>query len=188
MVWPTFLISPVLTVTRWASQAGRRVHVRAHRAYFTGPGAPAGEFFFIKVTNKSPKREVVVSHTWVASLDKFTDNVQILNPDRPLPARLRLDGQYETWIAVDQVPQPDLGAEWRFRVQLTSEKVIKSRPGKRVPPAGYVAGGGETPYVASLSPESPPVTGVGFDAWPPGPSISASAIYEPPDPNTETEP
>jgi hypothetical protein len=166
MTLPTFVISPVLTVTRWASQAGRRVQGRAHRAYFTSPGAPAGEFFFIKVTNKSPKRGVVVSHTWVTSLDKFTDDVQIVNPERPLPARLRLDDQYETWIPVDEVPESDLGAEWRFRAKLTvSDKVIKSRPNKNVPPSGYVAGGGETPYAAPLSPETPPVTGAGPDAW-----------------------
>jgi hypothetical protein len=32
--------SPVLTVTRWATQAGRRVQVQSHRAHFTNPGAP----------------------------------------------------------------------------------------------------------------------------------------------------
>ena len=115
-----------------------------------------------------------------------------MNPERPLTARLRLDDQYETWIPVDEVPQPDLGAEWRFRAKLTSGKILKSRPNKKVPPSGYVAGGGEAPYAAPLSYEAPPVSGAGRDAferWNPadGLTTSASATYMP-RPEDEGEP
>ena len=108
-----------------------------------------------------------------------------MNPERPLTARLRLDDQYETWIPVDEVPEPDLGAEWRFRAKLTSGKILKSRPNRKVPPPGYVAGGGEASYAAPLSSEAPPVTGAGPDAFKmwnlaDGLTTSASATYMPP--------
>jgi hypothetical protein len=152
--------------------------VQVHRAYFAPTstaasvapvtplwpppgiaGAPA-EFFFVKVTNLSPNRQIVVTHTWVTSLDKV-DEVQILNPLRPLPSRLGHDDQYETWVSVNEVPDPELGAEWRFRVQLSSGKVVKSKPNKKVPASGYVAAGGETAYSAPLTTAEPfGVTGI----------------------------
>jgi hypothetical protein len=151
----------------------------------TRPGDEFSEQFYIKITNLSPKRPITITHVWVESLDRSRDDVQIMNPERPLPARLGLDDQYETWIPVSDVPEPELGAEWRFRVKLTSDKTIKSRPNRKVPPSGYVAGGGETSYAAPIgTTASPGVTGINpetLKAWSDGPTTSASATYVPPE-------
>jgi hypothetical protein len=67
--------------------------------------------------------------------------VHVLNPARPLPARLRIDEMFETWIPAANLPdQP--GVERLGRVQLSTGKVIKSRLNKNVPPVGNVAGSG----------------------------------------------
>ena len=168
--------------------------MQVHRAYTTPtaasvatvtsvrpPLSPAIERFHIKITNLSAKRPISITHTWVESLDPTKHPVQIINPVRPLPARLGPDDQYETWVPVREVPEPELGVEWRFRVQLTSGKVIKSRPNRRVPPSGFVAGGGETVYSAALPTEEPfAVTGVNTEDLKRlsfGPTVGPSATY-----------
>lgn len=62
---------------------------------------------------------------------------------RPLPARLRLDETFETWIPVADVPTED-DLERMVRVQLSNGKVVKSRLNKGVPPTGYIAGPGSS--------------------------------------------
>jgi len=109
------------------------VRVLVHRAYFTGSSVP---HYFVKVTNLSPQREIEVTHIWFDT----TPPVHLLNPERPLPARLRLDETYETWIPTAAVPAPE--PESLARVKLSSGKVIKSRLNAHVPPFGGVAGGG----------------------------------------------
>ena len=83
--------------------------------------------FLIKVTNLSPQREVEITHLW------FETNppTQILNPVRPLPARLRLDETFETWIPVADVPTVD-DLERMVCVQLSNGKVVRSRLNKGV--------------------------------------------------------
>ena len=95
--------------------------------------------FLIKVTNLSPQREVEITHLW------FETNppTQILNPVRPLPARLRLDETFETWIPVADVPTVD-DLERMVRVQLSNGKVVKSRLNNGSPPTGYIAGPGSS--------------------------------------------
>ena len=109
-----------------------------HRAFFAH-GYQGRQQFFIKVTNLSPQREVEITHLW------FETNppTQILNPVRPLPARLRLDETFETWIPVADVPTED-DLERKVRVQLSNGKVVKSRLNKGVPPTGYIAGPGSS--------------------------------------------
>jgi hypothetical protein len=109
-----------------------------HRAFFVD-GYQERQQFFIKVTNLSPKREVEITHLW------FETNppTQILNPVRPLTARLRLDETFETWIPVADVPTED-DLERKVRVQLSNGKVVKSRLNKGVPPTGYIAGPGRS--------------------------------------------
>jgi hypothetical protein len=120
----------------WNDQR-RTVRVLVHRAYFQVPGAP--EMFFIKVTNVSKQREVEITHIWFATEPR----VDIIDRDRPLPARLRLDETFETWIEVAKVPGvPDV--EGLVRVKLSaSDKPVKSRLNTTVPPYGMVAGGGQ---------------------------------------------
>lgn len=106
-----------------------------HRAFFQMPGAPG--CFFIKVTNLSSSREIEVAHIWFATEPR----VDVLNQERPLPARLRLDETFETWIPVSAVPAVrHVGSN--VRVRLSNDKVIKSKLDKHIPPLGYVAGPG----------------------------------------------
>lgn len=139
----THLTMDPFTISAWAfdkahglQQNHRHVRVLVHRAVFLTVPTSA-EHFFVKVTNLSAKREVEITHIW------FTTKpvVHVLNPERPLPARLRLDEQFETWWPVASVPGAP-GVERLVRVQLSNGKVLKSRLNKTVPPAGYVAGGG----------------------------------------------
>jgi hypothetical protein len=119
---------------RGLQQHRRRVRVLVHRAVFL---PDSREQYFMKVTNLSPSREVEITHAWFATQPP----AHILNPDRPLPARLKLDQTFETWIAVSDVPAA-ANTERLGRVQLSTGKVMKSRPNKQVPPVGMVAGGG----------------------------------------------
>ena len=91
----------------------------------------------MKVTNLSRSREIEITHVWFET----DPPVHVLNPDRPLPARLRLDETLETWISVSELPTA-LNVERLGRIRLSSGKVVKSRLNKRVPPIGMVAGGG----------------------------------------------
>jgi len=89
------------------------------------------------VTNLSPKREIVVTHVWVEA----NPDVQILNSQRPLPARLKTDAPWETWVALDALPSGTENVEWRGRVRLSTRKVLRSRLSPDVPPAGFVPNG-----------------------------------------------
>ena len=109
-----------------------------HRAFLSAriPRAPA---ILHQGDKPLPQREVEITHLW------FETNppTQILNPVRPLPARLRLDETFETWIPVADVPTVD-DLERMVRVQLSNGKVVKSRLNKGVPPTGYIAGPGSS--------------------------------------------
>jgi hypothetical protein len=95
----------------------------------------------VKVVNLSRDRDIEISHIW------FDTNPpqHIFNPDRPLPARLRPDETFETWVPAAALPEPDApNVERLGRVQLSNGKVVKSRPNKNVPPIGHVGGAGTT--------------------------------------------
>lgn len=117
-------------------QQRRRVRVLVHRGVFLVPGSAL--YFFIKVTNLSSTREIEITHIWFATKPP----VHVLNhPERPIPARLRPDETYETWIPVDDVPAVG-NVESLVRVRLSNDKVLKSRLNKNVPPKGHVGGPG----------------------------------------------
>jgi hypothetical protein len=131
------LIAPLLwcaDLARGWRQRQRRVRVLVHRGIFL-PSSP--EHYFMKVTNLSASREIELTHIW------FETNppVHILNPDRPLPARLRLDETFETWVSIPALPNVP-NVERLGRVRLSNGKVIKSRLNRKVPPVGNVAGAG----------------------------------------------
>lgn len=110
------------------------MRVLVHRALFsTGPTV----YLFVKVTNLSRSREVEITHLWFDT----EPPVHVLNQNRPLPARLRLDETFETWIPVGAVPDVE-NVERLGRVRLSNGKTVKSRPNKAIPPLGYVAGPG----------------------------------------------
>jgi hypothetical protein len=116
------------------SPVERQVRLLVHRAIFL-PSSP--EYFFLKATNLSPTREVEIEHVWFATQPP----VYIVNPARPLPARLRVDETFETWVPVASVPDvPEV--ERLGRARLSNGKVVKSRLNKDIPPVGNVAGPG----------------------------------------------
>jgi len=137
----------LLTAFGWVLEWVRRIRVRAHRAaFFRGTEDAATSVrtmsaqrlpcLFINVTNLSPRREVEITHVWVAT----EPQVQVLNPSRPLPARLRLDESWETWIELSRLPAVPDELEHLARIRLSNGKVLKSRRGDP-PPAGFVPGG-----------------------------------------------
>ncbi len=116
-------------------ESERRVRVMVHRAFFTTDGRDKRQQFFIWVTNLSPEREVEVTHISFQTGPRK----DVLNPERPLPKRLRLDERWETWEPVADVPTED-ELERKVRVLLSNGKVVKSLPNPDVPPMGHVAG------------------------------------------------
>jgi hypothetical protein len=122
------------TVTR-----RQRVSVLVHPGAFTdAQGEPASAmYYFVKVTNLSTTRDVVITHVWFVTQPP----VHFVNLARPLPARLRPEETFETWIEASALPSipkiPDL-----CRVRLSRGKTARSRLNRDVPPFGHVAGGG----------------------------------------------
>jgi hypothetical protein len=127
------LVAPFLSFIGSRIGTWRSVRVLVHRAHL---GNEHSEKFFINVTNLSPNREVEVDRVYFDVLP----HVEVLNPERPLPKRLRLDESWETWCDVDPVKGWRL--EWRCRVRLSSGSVVRSRPRREndVGPAGNVPG------------------------------------------------
>jgi hypothetical protein len=125
----------------WArdwQQRRRRVNVLVHQGVFltAEPGLAGPPHYFVKVTNLG-MREVVITHVWVDG----DPQVPLLQPQRPLPARLRPDEQWEAAIRADEVKHiPD--PEWKVRVRLSSGRTVKSRRNRDVPPVGFMAGPG----------------------------------------------
>jgi len=111
----------------------RRLRVRVHRA-FLGTGE---ECFFVNLTNRSSKRDLEVTHVWFQ-----TDRqIQVLQPQRPLPVRLKPDQSWETWLPVAALPQAfSPVALTLVRARLSSGAVIMSDPNTNVPDYGPVAG------------------------------------------------
>jgi hypothetical protein len=131
----TIPLGPIASLATAVVQGWRKVRVTVHRGYLVGS---SDEQLFINVTNLSPKREVEVIRVWFAT----SPNVEVFNPARPLPKRLRCDESWETWTPVSQLPSLDLPyAGRKARVQLSSGKTISSMDRKDVPPYGNVPGG-----------------------------------------------
>ena len=112
----------------------RHLRFTVHRAAFLPSGPQA---FFLNATNLSKDREIEVTHVWLAS----SPPIAALQPERPLPKRLRPDETWETWIYVDEVPVHlhesvvDLA-----RARLSTGKQVKAKLNVDVPPMGAVPG------------------------------------------------
>jgi hypothetical protein len=107
---------------------------RLKRAVKEGTYGEGIDAYFINIWNASPVRPVGITHVWVAT-----------EPETPVltrrpPERLEPDGQWETWIEVDQLPAETSGVEYLARVKLTSGAVIESVPREDVPAAGHIPG------------------------------------------------
>jgi hypothetical protein len=121
------------TARQW-HQKRRRVLVLVHKAYFIGNSTP---YYFLKATNLSDTREIEITHVWFAT----NPEVHIVDSRRVLPARLKLDQTWEGWAPAALFPDvPRI--ERLGRVRLSNDTVVKSRLNRKVPPVGFIAGGG----------------------------------------------
>ena len=112
----------------------RRLRVRVHRA-FLGTGE---ECFFVNLTNRSSTRDLEVTHVWFQT---GRHQIQVLQPQRPLPKRLKPDESWETWLPVVALPEPFRPVALTLvRAQLSSGAVVMSDPNRNVLDSGFVAG------------------------------------------------
>jgi hypothetical protein len=142
-------------------QAQRRVRVCVHLALFQGGyGASAlmassddmlsappvtgyadpnavSQYYHVKVVNLSPKRDIWITHVWFEA----NPRADILIPQRPLPARLRLEEEWEGWVNAAHLASATR-VQWLGRVRLSNGKIVRSRPCKDIPPRGFVGGAG----------------------------------------------
>ncbi len=113
-----------------APSAVVRVHV--HRAFVVGDPR---ERYFINVVNTSNGADVHLTHVWYQG----SRRVDVLEPSRPLPQRLRPSQPWETHVLVSLLPDdPDVLRN--FRVRISTGEVFTSEPNPDVPPIGYISG------------------------------------------------
>jgi len=112
----------------------RRVRFTVHRAAFSNSGREA---FFMNATNLSKDRDIELTHVWLAS----SPPIAAIQPERPLPKRLKPDETWETWIYADQIP-PHLHESivTLARARLSTGKQMKASANVDVPPIGTVPG------------------------------------------------
>ena len=68
--------------------------------------------------------------------------VAVLQPDRPLPKRLKPDEVWETRISVERLPASVGGDVYTLaRVRLSTSQIVKSKKNENVPETGDVPGG-----------------------------------------------
>jgi hypothetical protein len=127
----------VLEITdrlRAFQQARQRLRVLVHRGFLHGGPVP---FYFVKVTNLSSARDVVITHVWFEAAPP----VHLLLEERPLPKRLRPDETWEAWLlAADLAHAQDVERLGRVLMTAKRNRVVKSRPNTETPPAGFVPG------------------------------------------------
>ena len=137
----SFLVNPAPFLwfadqARRLVQQRRRVRVLVHRAMFLGNPT---WYYFVKVTNLSHDREVVIEHAWFDTNPRFDIITDAYG--KPLPARLRLDETWEAAVPVSALPSTP-NVERLARVRLSNGKIVKSRLNRHVPPTGTVARAG----------------------------------------------
>jgi hypothetical protein len=112
----------------------RRLRVRVHRAYFPGS---AVEHFFVNLTDRSSGRDLEVTHVWFEA----DHQIPVLQPQRPLPVRLKPDQSWETWLPVGALPQVLLPKALSLaRARLSTGAVVKSKRETNIPGYGAVPG------------------------------------------------
>ena len=76
-----------------APPASNKLRLAVHRAFFaSGP-----ECFFVNATNIGAQTDLEITHIWFETKPPF----YFMQPDRPLPKRLRPQETWETWVRVD---------------------------------------------------------------------------------------
>lgn len=111
----------------------RRVRLTIHLAAFSRTGIVC---WFINATNLSD-RDVEITHVWLECDPKL----YVMQPDRPLPKRLKPDETWETWIEASRLPGSCSDPYSLARARLSTGLVIESIKAEGVPDMGYVPGG-----------------------------------------------
>ena len=115
------------------------VRVRAHAGAFTGPPQRAWlACDSITVTNRST-REIEITHAW---FETPTGQVEAVDPERPLPVRLKPQQIWETWVPAAALATASLASvESLARVCLSDGRIVKGKKDEHIPHSGPVPGG-----------------------------------------------
>jgi hypothetical protein len=116
-----------------ARDARTKVDVLVHEAYLTGDNRPQ---YFVKVVNLSPMTEFTITHIFAKD---GSHEIDILNPQRPLPYTLNKTKMWETWFPKSLINDHNKIFE-NIYIVLTNGKEYKSRKNKTVRPKGFIAG------------------------------------------------
>jgi hypothetical protein len=111
--------------------------VSVHRAF---PNLEPPESYFVRLVNHTPDRELEIKDVWYEG----SPAIPVLNPQRPLPTRIRAGAMWETWIPIADIPVATDEVYGRFRVRLSTGEVYRSRrtPDRDIAPGiGAIAGG-----------------------------------------------
>lgn len=114
------------------------VNVRAHRALM---GVQSRLCWFVNVTNMNHTQSIEITHVW---LETPNGQMHMNAVDRPLPRIIGPGSSWETWVAVEDMPQnlrSDNTFE-QFRVRLSNGTVItpKLRKADDLPDSGAIPG------------------------------------------------
>lgn len=116
-----------------------RATLLVHTAYFRD--RPGDAQFFLKLTNEAAVRDLRVDRIWFDLSDVGGGLREVINRDRPLPARVAAGDLFETWIPAATLS--GVADPWtRARALLGDGSVAESRFNRDVPKAGVVGGGG----------------------------------------------
>ncbi len=110
------------------------VVAKAHIGTLVEPEEQRGNYYFLTVTNRSPKRNAVVTHV---TFDADGTELPMINSYIKMPAEIRPEQVWHTHFRLDALlPKYQQGAEDRFIVHLSSGKRVRSEMAENVPGAG----------------------------------------------------
>lgn len=110
------------------------VVVRAHIGTLVEPEEQRGNYYFLTVTNRSLKRNAVVTHV---TFDAVGTELPVINPHIRMPAEIRPEEVWHTHLRLDALlPKYQQGGEDCFIVHLSNGKRLRSKKAENVPSAG----------------------------------------------------
>jgi hypothetical protein len=115
------------------------IRFRTHQAVFSHSPVL---FYFLTITNLQ-HQPIEITHIWYQDINH---HIAIQSQSRPLPKRLDVNEEWETWLSIDNIPE-----EFRhnaydfFRIRLSTGEVFASSKDDTTPPIGTIPGGGIYP-------------------------------------------
>lgn len=106
--------------------------VLVHEGFIIGDTQP---YYFVKIINLSREKEPVITHIWARDVDKEID---LINPQRPLPYKLGKSAVWETWFSNDLIRDTNK-IFTNVNVEISDGKIYKSHKNLRVRPVGFIA-------------------------------------------------